>query len=130
MLMDEFKIKVGDREHYLKLKKVADGEYEVVHEDSIYEISIVKRSKKTSKESHVRKENDIIYVDSVVGGIVLKISKKAGAYVSEGDTIMTLIAMKTETDIKAPEKGLLSKIAVYEGTIVEKGELLFAIDTK
>ena len=128
--MDEFKIKVGDKEHNLKLKKVADGEYQVLYDGSVYEVSIVKRPEQTVKDIHYRKENDKIYVDSVIGGIVLKVTKNIGDSVSEGDTVMTLIAMKTETDIKAPEKGVISNLSVYEGTIVERGELLFVIDTK
>jgi biotin carboxyl carrier protein len=128
--MDEFKIKVGDKEHQIKLKKVADGEYQVLYDEFIYEVSILKKVQKKKSDSQYRKENDIIYVDSMIGGIVLKLSKKAGERVIKGDPIMTLIAMKVETDIQAPESGLLSRISVSEGMIVEKGELLFVIDTK
>jgi len=130
MLMDEFKIKVKDKEHDLKLKKVADGEYQVLYDGSVYEVSIIKRPQENIRDSHYRKENNKIYIDSMIGGIVLKVTKKVGDKVSEGDTIMTLIAMKTETDIKAPESGILSNISAYEGTVVEKGELLFLIDTE
>lgn len=128
--MDEFRVKVDDKEHQIKLKKVSDGEYEVFYDEFIYEISILKKIQKKKSDDQYRKENDIIYVDSLIGGIVLKLSKKAGERVVKGDPIMTLIAMKMETEIYAPEAGVLSRIAVYEGIIVEKGELLFAIDTK
>jgi biotin carboxyl carrier protein len=128
--MDEFKIKVNDKEHQIKLKKVSDGEYQVFYGEFIYEISILKKIQKKKEDSQYRKENDIIYVDSMIGGIILKLSKKAGERVIKGEPIMTLIAMKMETEINAPEAGLLSRIPVYEGMIVEKGELLFVIDTK
>jgi biotin carboxyl carrier protein len=128
--MDEFKIKVGDKEHQIKLKKVADEEYQVLYDEFIYEVSILKRIQKKESESQYRRENDIIYVDSIIGGIILKLSKKSGERVIKGESIMTLIAMKMETEIQAPESGLLSRIPVYEGMIVEKGELLFVIDTK
>ncbi|KYC44598.1 MAG: Pyruvate carboxylase subunit B [Candidatus Methanofastidiosum methylothiophilum] len=128
--MDEFKIKVDGKEHQIKLKKVADGEYQVLYDEFIYEVSILKKIQNKKSESHYRKENDIIYVDSIIGGIVLKLSKNAGERVVKGEPIMTLIAMKMETEINAPEAGLLSRISVYEGMIVEKGELLFVIDTK
>ncbi|NYT03983.1 MAG: biotin/lipoyl-binding protein [Candidatus Methanofastidiosa archaeon] len=128
--MDEFRIKVGDKEHQIKLKKVADGEYQVLYDEFIYEVSILKKVQKKKGDSQYRRENDIVYVDSMIGGIVLKLAKKTGERVIKGDPIMTLIAMKVETDIQAPESGLLSRIPVYEGMIVEKGELLFVIDTK
>ena len=130
IFMDEFKIKVDDKEHWIKLKKVADGEYQVLYDEFIYEVSILKKTKIKERDVHYRKENDIIYVESIIGGIVLKLEKKGGERVLKGENIMTLIAMKVETDIKAPESGLLSKISVDEGMIVEKGELLFMIDTK
>jgi len=128
--MDEFKIKIDDKEHLIKLNKVADGEYQVIYDEFIYEVSVLKKVQKKKSENQYRKENDIVYVDSLVGGIVLKLGKKAGERVVRGDSIMTLIAMKMETEIHAPESGLLSTISVHEGMIVEKGELLFVIDTK
>ena len=130
IFMDEFKIKVDDKEHQIKLKKVADGEYQVIYDEFIYEVSILKKTKIKERNVHYRKEKDIVYVESIIGGIILKLEKKVGERVLKGENIMTLIAMKVETDIKAPESGLLSKISVDEGMIVEKGELLFMIDTK
>ncbi|HNV94598.1 MAG: pyruvate carboxylase subunit B [Candidatus Methanofastidiosum methylothiophilum] len=129
--MDEFKIKINDKEHQVKLKKISDGEYQVFYDEFIYEVSILKKAQiRKNDDVHYRKENDIIYVESVVGGIVLKLEKKVNERVTKGDPIMTLIAMKMETIIHAPESGLLLEIAVNEGMIVEKGELLFTIGTK
>jgi len=129
--MDEFKIKINDKEHQVKLKKISDGEYQVFYDEFIYEVSILKKAQiRKNDDVHYRKENDIIYVESVVGGIVLKLEKKVNERVTKGDPIMTLIAMKMETIIHAPESGLLLEIAVNEGMIVEKGELLRTIGTK
>ncbi len=129
--MDEFKIKINDKEHQVKLKKISDGEYQVFYDEFIYEVSILKKAQiRKNDDVHYRKENDIIYVESVVGGIVLKLEKKVNERVTKGDPIMTLIAMKMETIIHAPESGLLLEMTVNEGMIVEKGELLFTIGTK
>ncbi len=129
--MDEFKIKINDKEHQVKLKKISDGEYQVFYDEFIYEVSILKKAQiRKNDDVHYRKENDIIYVESVVGGIVLKLEKKVNERVAKGDPIVTLIAMKMETIIHAPESGLLLEMTVNEGMIVEKGELLFTIGTK
>jgi len=85
--MDEFKIKIGDKEHQIKLKKVSDGEYQVFYDEFIYEISILKKIQKKKSDSQYRKKNDIVYVDSMIGGIVLKLAKKAGERVVKGDPI-------------------------------------------
>ena len=75
--MDEFKIKINDKEHQVKLKKISDGEYQVFYDEFIYEVSILKKAQiRKNDDDHYRKENGIIYVESVIGGIVLKLEKK------------------------------------------------------
>lgn len=128
--MEKFKIKIGNEEREVKLEKVADGEYRVYHDESIYEVSILKKVQKEKSDGQYRKENGILYFDSAIGGIVLSLKKNVGDKVSKGDPIMTLIAMKMETEIIAPVAGILSKIPVNEGMIIEKGELLFELEVK
>ena len=41
--MDEFKIKINDKEHQAKLK-ISDGEYQVFYDEFIYEVSILKKA--------------------------------------------------------------------------------------
>ncbi len=60
-------------------------------------------------------------------GMVLKICKKLGDQISEGDTIMILEAMKMENEIKSHSHGLLAEIFVNEGTPIEKNVSLFSI---
>ena len=61
-------------------------------------------------------------------GLILKVRKKTGESVEQGESVMILEAMKMENDLKAPNSGIISNIEVNEGSAVEKGAILFSIE--
>lgn len=61
-------------------------------------------------------------------GLVLSISVAEGQEVKEGDPLLILEAMKMENVIKAVADGEVKSIEVKEGSAVDKGQLLIAID--
>jgi biotin carboxyl carrier protein len=61
-------------------------------------------------------------------GMVLKINKKPGDEVMQGDSVLILEAMKMENDLKAHISGKIQSINVKEGMAVEKGYTLFIIE--
>lgn len=61
-------------------------------------------------------------------GMILKIKKKIGDPVDQGEAVIILEAMKMENEIRAAAKGTLQKIYVKEGTAVEKGAILFSVE--
>jgi len=60
--------------------------------------------------------------------MILKVKKKIGDSVLQGDSLVILEAMKMENDIRTPVSGVINKIFVKEGTPVEKGMLLISIE--
>ena len=60
-------------------------------------------------------------------GLILKIRKKVGEKVEQGESVIILEAMKMENDLKAPASGIIDNILVSEGSAVEKGVVLFSI---
>jgi biotin carboxyl carrier protein len=61
-------------------------------------------------------------------GLILKIRKKVGDKVEQGESVIILEAMKMENDIKAPASGVIENISISEGSPVEKGITLFSIE--
>lgn len=57
-------------------------------------------------------------------GKVLKVSVRPGARVKKGQQLLVTEAMKMETTIQAPDDGIVEKIVVTEGEMVEAGDLL------
>lgn len=66
-------------------------------------------------------------VKSPMPGMVFRVKKNIGDQVNQGETVMTLEAMKMENDIKSPFSGVISEIFVAENYAVEKGAKLFSI---
>ena len=61
-------------------------------------------------------------------GLVLHTAVSDGDMISEGDTLLTLEAMKMENIIKAHFDGKISKVHVQKGDKVEKGQLIISFE--
>jgi len=48
----------------------------------------------------------------------------AGSTVTEGETLMVVVAMKMEVAVKAPKSGVVEELLVAEGSKVIEGALL------
>jgi len=59
-----------------------------------------------------------------VSGVVVKVVAAEGATLNAGDTILVLEAMKMETNITAPQSGVIASIKVIKGNRVQTGDVL------
>lgn len=67
-------------------------------------------------------------ISSPMPGKVIKIPVQIGDAVSKGDTVITISAMKMESEYKSPKDGRITKINVSEGSIVEANQILIEIE--
>ena len=74
--------------------------------------------------SPLASENSII---SPMPGKVVKIQVKQGDEVKQGDTLITISAMKMESEYKSPKDGKIAKIHVNEGSTVDANQVLIEI---
>ncbi len=61
---------------------------------------------------------------SPVSGVVVKVLAKAGDSIMAGDSLLVLEAMKMETNITAPQSGVIASIKVEQGARVQTGDVL------
>jgi biotin carboxyl carrier protein len=61
-------------------------------------------------------------------GMILKIKKKVGDEIEQGDSLLILEAMKMENDIRSPVSGKVKEIKIKEGQAVEKGISILVIE--
>ena len=61
---------------------------------------------------------------SPVSGVVVKVIAVAGDHLKAGDSILVLEAMKMETNITAPQSGVIASIQVAQGARVQTGDVL------
>ncbi|WP_290656382.1 biotin carboxylase N-terminal domain-containing protein [Kocuria sp.] len=59
-----------------------------------------------------------------MNGTVVTWAAQDGAEVAEGDTVLTLEAMKMETPVRAHRSGTLTRVDLAEGSAVRKGQAL------
>jgi biotin carboxyl carrier protein len=64
---------------------------------------------------------------SPLAGIVQAIDATVGSTIKEGDTVITLEAMKMYTPINATASGTITAIHVKVGDAVEEGQVLYTI---
>ena len=67
-------------------------------------------------------------VPSPLAAVVVSVDVQIGQAVKEGDKLLTLEAMKMNTFVNAPSVGTVSAIHVSQGTSVEEGQPLVALD--
>jgi biotin carboxyl carrier protein len=61
-------------------------------------------------------------------GKVVKIPVKTGDTVQKGDTVITISAMKMESEYKSPKDGRVGRIHVTEGSTVDANQVLIEIE--
>lgn len=66
-------------------------------------------------------------VPSPLAGNIFKIKVVANQHVNAGDVLITMEAMKMETDVRAPATGTVSSINVKEGDAVQVGDPLLSL---
>ena len=71
---------------------------------------------------------DMISVEAPMSGKILSIKTDVGKIVKQGETIITLEAMKMETEISAPVNGKIQAIKVGEGDNCKNGTVLALIE--
>jgi acetyl-CoA carboxylase biotin carboxyl carrier protein len=59
---------------------------------------------------------------------VWKVVKAAGDEVDEGDTLVILESMKMEIPVIAESSGVVARIAVDEGDVVQEGDLIAVVE--
>ena len=67
-------------------------------------------------------------ITSPMPGKVIKIPVAVGDLVKKGDTVITISAMKMESEYKSPADGVIAKILVSEGSTVFASQVLIEID--
>jgi pyruvate carboxylase subunit B len=91
-----------------------------------YDISIEEGiAEALSPKTGGRKEHH--YLEAPLPGLVLRLIKKAGDKVAEGEVVLVLESMKMETAINAPVSGVIEEIPVAQGQKIKAGDILAKI---
>jgi len=67
-------------------------------------------------------------VHATLPGLVVAVNVSAGQDVAEGDSLLTIEAMKMQNEVRAPRPGRVADVAVEPGRVVASGALLLRLD--
>jgi len=144
-------IQVGDKVYQVDLMHNDEGIFSILENGRSFNIELVPQAKPKhftaytlynnyeieviDAESRYRRnrlsatqlvsENSII---SPMPGKVVKIPVNTGDDVLKGDTVITISAMKMESEYKSPKDGRIGKIHVSEGSTVDANQVLVEIE--
>ncbi len=132
---ETYKIKVAGAGHKVEGKRPffisIDNHLEEVMIESLTEVipttagEIERPSITQSSRPKARKEGD---VTTPIPGKVISIKTAVGDRVSEGDTVLTVEAMKMENEVHTPINGVVKKILVKIGDSVNPDETLIEVE--
>ena len=63
-----------------------------------------------------------------ITGTIFRIEKQVGEQVVAGEEVIILESMKMEIPVESPTGGVITKIMVQEGDMVEEGTLLAVVE--
>ncbi|MBI5343784.1 MAG: pyruvate carboxylase subunit B, partial [Deltaproteobacteria bacterium] len=132
---ESFRIKVAGAGHKVEGKRpffiMIDNRLEEVMVESLTEVipttaGVIDQATITqSRRPRARKEGD---VTTPIPGKVTSIKVSVGAKVFEGDTVLTVEAMKMENEVHTPISGTVRRILVKIGDTVNPDETLMEIE--
>jgi|SRR3989344_9543034 len=128
--MDELSVKVDGKEYQVFVEETEDGRILVHCGNDVYEVETKKDVETSAIERLQKKEsgagaNEII---SPLPGLIYEIKVKQGDKVTQGQSLITLMAMKMENDITAPRDCTIKEIKVKKNDNVNRGDVLVTIE--
>ncbi|MDO8550268.1 MAG: biotin/lipoyl-containing protein [Ignavibacteria bacterium] len=125
-----YKLFVDNKSFLITARKNGGSEFIVTLEGQVIETKVLSALKEKAANLIEAKaaKHSITIVKSPMPGMILKIKKKAGDEVMQGDSVLILEAMKMENDIRSPVSGKIKEVKIIEGQAVEKGISLLVIE--
>ncbi|MCY4329479.1 MAG: ATP-grasp domain-containing protein [Endozoicomonadaceae bacterium] len=141
-LTNKWKIQINNNDYYcdhysvdktavtLSLTAQTAKTFNIIAFDKYYTFFSDTTTLTLKKPLYITSEQKNSSCSAPMNGTIASIKTSIGSKVSEGDTLLTIEAMKMELSIKAPHSGIISALFFKAGDRVEEGATLFACEEK
>jgi len=123
-------LKVGNKVFDITSSKLERDKFGFLVNGHYFETIV--RTKLSEKAAEYLKNKKLeTHHDSIIApmpGLLLKLKKKVGDKVEQGESVGVLEAMKMENDLRSPATGIIKEILVNEGSSVEKNQIIINIE--
>lgn len=129
--MEEIIVTINGKEYKVRIEETVDGKILVHYGHEVYEVKTRPKESRDVEEIVRRQKGKKTSRDAVTAplpGTVYNLHVKVGDMVKEGDTLLTLIAMKMENDVTASRDGIVKEIKVKKNDTVQRGDILMILE--
>ena len=142
--MKKFKLKINENSYDIEIKKAGDAQMDIEVNGNLYSVDITHAEKivktpvlvinptvpstdyhPSTAKTHSPVKGGTIY--SPLPGNIVEIFVKEGDYVSLGQKLVVLEAMKMENNIDSDKEGKVLSIKIKPGDAVMEGDALIVI---
>lgn len=133
--MRRFKISVDGVAYNVTVEELEKDGTESVNESKVKPFAKEKSVARTSSPSPIARpavsaqptETGLGVVQSPLSGTVIEVKVKAGETVKSGTPLLTIEAMKMESEVVAPIDGRIQSIEATAGQSVQEGQVLLSL---
>jgi biotin carboxyl carrier protein len=144
-----YTVLIDGKKYTIDVTKVEDGVYSIIHKkksinmemiegdsprlynvntrNNNYNIEIIDAQAKYRKAGKHIHKNDETIISSPMPGKIVSINVKPGQSIKMGETVITISAMKMESEYKSPFDGVVTNVFVKENETIEGNEALVEI---
>ncbi len=143
---NNYKILLDEKKYSAELVKIDSNLYSLICDGSTYTIAIQKEGKRIDlffkgdlfsyeipsqrDKSGTENTSGIDKISAPMPGRVVKLLKKTGDMVSEGEGVVVVEAMKMESELKTTIDGKITDISVKEGDTLDLGAHILTVESK
>ena len=123
-------LKIGNKVYEITTDKLDKDKFGFLINGHYFETTVrTKLSEKAAEYlKNKRLESHQDNISAPMPGLLLKLMKKVGDKVEQGESVAVLEAMKMENDLRSPASGIIKEILVAEGASVEKNQVIINIE--
>lgn len=128
--VNTYRLNIGDKSFLVSANKNSNNTYNITLDGKVFETKVLTelQEKASTLIESKKVKHSKTTIKSPMPGMILKIKKKIGDSITQGESILILEAMKMENDIRSPVSGIIREIRIKEGEAVEKGVELLTIE--
>ncbi|HLC95696.1 MAG TPA: biotin/lipoyl-containing protein [Candidatus Nanoarchaeia archaeon] len=128
--MEDISVKLDGKEYKVQVEEIGSKKLRVHFDGKSYDVETKNQSEQEIVDEVVSQNSGASgkdFIKAPLPGTVVAINTKVGAKVSDGDSVVKLVAMKMENDIIAEKNGVVKEIRVKKNQSVEKDEILIVL---
>lgn len=116
--------------HRVLARRIERGRYDVSIDGHRFTVEALDERARVIRElsGAAQKVAAPVHLMAPMPGLIVRVQVKEGAQVRPGQGLIVMEAMKMENELRATAQAIVTRVAVSDGSVVEKGALLLELE--